>query len=59
MNNLRNSTLCTMVMEEKTLIVENISAIDGPLTFEDVIINNLDMENMHLKPNSLLEIEIS
>ncbi len=48
-----------MVMEEKTLIVENISAIDGPLTFEDVIINNLDMENMHLKPNSLLEIEIS
>jgi hypothetical protein len=59
MNNLRNSTLCTMVMEEKTLIVENISAIDGPLTFEDVITNNLDMENMHLKPNSLLKIEIS
>jgi hypothetical protein len=48
-----------MVMEENTLIVENISAIDKLLTFEDVITNNLDMENMHLKPSSLLKIEVS
>jgi hypothetical protein len=48
-----------MVIEENALIVENISAFDGPLTFEDVITNNLDMENMHLKPSSLLEIEVS
>jgi hypothetical protein len=48
-----------MVMEEKTLIAENISAVDGPLTFENVVTNNLNMENMHLKLCSLLEIEIS
>lgn len=48
-----------MVMEEKPLIVENINAVDGPLTFENVITKNLNMENMHLKPSSLLEIEVS
>jgi hypothetical protein len=48
-----------MVMEEKPLIVENISVVDGPLTFENVITKNLDMENIHLKPSSLLEIEVS
>jgi len=48
-----------MVMEENTLIVENISATNKPLTFEDVITKKLDMENMHLKPRSLLEIEVS
>jgi len=35
-------------MEENTLIVETISAVDELLTFEDVITNNLAMENMHL-----------
>jgi hypothetical protein len=48
-----------MVIEEKTLIAKIISAVDGPLTLEDVVTNNLDMENMHLEPSSLLEIEIS
>ncbi len=58
MNNVNNSTLCILVVKENTLVVENVNVVDGPIIFENVITNNLNMENGCVELGSSLKIEV-
>jgi hypothetical protein len=55
---VNNSTLCILVVKENTLVVENVNVVDGPIIFENVITNNLNMENGCVELGSSLKIEV-
>jgi hypothetical protein len=55
---MNNSTLSILVVKENTLIAENVNVVDGPVIFENVITNNLNIENGCVELGSSLEIEV-
>jgi hypothetical protein len=55
---MNNSKLCIVVVKENALIVENVTVVDGPIIFENVITNNSNMESGCVELGSSLAIGI-